>query len=85
MLEPKAEYHDNVLDSKNSFTITEIANDLGMTARKLNSLLHQLGVQRKVEATWVLYAEHHDKGYIDTNFGYPLIIRNLSKDIFILF
>ncbi|USK99526.1 phage antirepressor [Bacillus tropicus] len=63
--EPKAEYHDNVLDSKNSFTITEIANDLGMTARKLNSLLHQLGVQRKVGATWVLYAEHRNKGYID--------------------
>jgi len=66
VLEPKAEYHDNVLDSKNSFTITEIANDLGMTARKLNSLLHQLGVQRKVGATWVLYAEHQNKGYIDT-------------------
>ncbi|PEM89627.1 phage antirepressor Ant [Bacillus wiedmannii] len=85
VLEPKAEYHDNVLDSKNSFTITEIANDLGMTARKLNSLLHQLEVQRKVGTTWVLYAEHQDKGYIDTNLGYPLTIRNLSKDIFILF
>ncbi|EJR56555.1 hypothetical protein IIM_00487 [Bacillus cereus VD107] len=44
VLEPKAEYHDNVLESTNSFTITEIANDLGMTARKLNSLLYQLGV-----------------------------------------
>ncbi|HHB2481289.1 TPA: phage antirepressor [Bacillus cereus] len=66
VLEPKAEYHDNVLESTNSFTITEIANDLGMTARKLNSLLHQLGVQRKVGTTWVLYAEHQDKGYIDT-------------------
>ncbi|WP_242245435.1 BRO family protein [Bacillus cereus group sp. BfR-BA-01330] len=34
VLEPKAQYHDDVLDSTNSFTITEIANDLGMTARK---------------------------------------------------
>ncbi|MEM5640453.1 phage antirepressor KilAC domain-containing protein [Bacillus toyonensis] len=55
VLEPKAEYHDNVLDSTNSFTITEIAHDLNMTARKLNSLLYQLGVQRKVGTTWVLY------------------------------
>ncbi|MGG4559098.1 phage antirepressor KilAC domain-containing protein [Bacillus toyonensis] len=54
VLEPKAEYHDNVLDSKNSFTITEIANDLGMTARKLNALLNQLKVQRKVGTKWVL-------------------------------
>ncbi|WP_277751961.1 phage antirepressor [Bacillus wiedmannii] len=64
VLEPKAEYHDNVLESTNSFTITEIANDLGMTARKLNSLLYQLGVQRKVGKTWVLYAEHQNKGYL---------------------
>ncbi|HFK1499683.1 prophage antirepressor [Bacillus sp. UMTAT18] len=62
VLEPKAEYHDNVLDSTNSFTITEIANDLGMTARKLNALLHQLGVQRKVGT---IYAEHQKQGYID--------------------
>ncbi|ASL64000.1 phage antirepressor KilAC domain-containing protein [Bacillus cereus] len=64
VLEPKAEYHDNVLDSKNSFTITEIANDLGMTARKLNALLDQLKVQRKVGTKWVLYAEHQSKGYL---------------------
>ncbi|MGE6964060.1 phage antirepressor KilAC domain-containing protein [Bacillus thuringiensis] len=44
VLEPKAEYHDNVLDSTNTFTITEIAHDLNMTARKLNSLLKQLKV-----------------------------------------
>lgn len=56
VLEPKAQYHDDVLDSVNSFTITEIANDLGMTARRLNSLLHQLAVQRKVGKIWVLYA-----------------------------
>ncbi|MES9667187.1 phage antirepressor [Bacillus nitratireducens] len=66
VLEPKAQYHDDVLDSINSFTITEIANDLGMTAQRLNSLLYQLGVQRKVGTTWVLYAEHQNKGYIDT-------------------
>ncbi|WP_144532256.1 phage antirepressor KilAC domain-containing protein [Bacillus paranthracis] len=57
VLEPKAQYHDNVLDSTSSFTIIEIAHDLNMTARKLNSLLNQLKVQRKVGATWVLYAE----------------------------
>ncbi|MGE6347822.1 phage antirepressor [Bacillus mycoides] len=66
VLEPKAQYHDDVLDSTNSFTITEIANDLGMTARRLNSLLNQLKVQRKVGTTWVLYAEHQNNGYIDT-------------------
>ncbi|MED0901390.1 BRO family protein [Bacillus nitratireducens] len=48
VLEPKAQYHDDILDSVNSFTITEIANDLGMTARKFNSLVNQLKVQRKI-------------------------------------
>jgi len=58
VLEPKAQYHDDVLDSTNSFTITEIAHDLNMTARKINSLLNQLKVQRKVGSARGLYADH---------------------------
>ncbi|PFN57871.1 hypothetical protein COJ58_05290 [Bacillus thuringiensis] len=64
VLEPKAKYHDDVLDSVNSFTVTEIAHDLNMTARKLNSILNKLKVQRKVGTTWILYAEHQNKGYL---------------------
>ncbi|WP_392388163.1 phage antirepressor KilAC domain-containing protein [Bacillus toyonensis] len=65
VLEPKAKYHDDdVLDSVNSFTITEIAHDLNMTARKLNSILNKLKVQRKVGTTLVLYVEHQNKGYL---------------------
>ncbi|MGH1325472.1 phage antirepressor KilAC domain-containing protein [Bacillus pretiosus] len=60
-LEPKAQYHDDVLDSKKSFTITEIVNDLNMTAQQLNKLLKDLRIQRKIGGTWVLYAEHQDK------------------------
>ncbi|WP_445661326.1 phage antirepressor KilAC domain-containing protein [Bacillus sp. FSL L8-0199] len=53
-----------MLDSKNSYKITEIAHDLNMTARKLNSLLNQLRVQRKVGSAWGLYAEHQNKGHL---------------------
>lgn len=37
---PKVEYHDNVLNSTNLLTVTDIAKDLGMSARKLNKILH---------------------------------------------
>ncbi|PHA72685.1 phage antirepressor [Bacillus toyonensis] len=61
VIEPKAKYHDNVLDSKNSFNITEIAHNLNMTAQQLNKLLKDLRIQRKIGGIWVLYAEHQDK------------------------
>lgn len=64
VLEPKAENHDNVLDSANSFTVTEIAHNLSMTARKLNALRYRLKVQRKIGDTWVLYVEYQNKEYI---------------------
>ncbi|WP_257156216.1 hypothetical protein [Bacillus cereus] len=41
--------------------------------------------ESKVVAQQVVYAEHQNKGYIDTNFLYPLIMRDLSKNIFKLF
>ena len=62
-LEPKATYHDYVLKSKNSVTITVIAKDYGWSGKKLNQYLHEKGVQYKVGDTWVLYAKYADKGY----------------------
>jgi len=62
-LQPKATYYDLVLQNKSLLSISKIAKDYGMSARKLNKLLHELGVQYKQGDCWLLYAKYQDKGY----------------------
>lgn len=62
-LKPKADYVDKILKNKGLVTITQIAKDYGMSGQAMNSLLHELGVQYKQSGQWLLYKEHHGKGY----------------------
>lgn len=62
-LKPKADYVDEILKSTGTVTITQIAADYGLSAQKLNKLLHEAKLQRKVGKQWVLYTEHMNKGY----------------------
>ena len=40
------------------------AKELGLnSAKKLNDILHQKGIQYKVNGTWVLYSDYSDLGY----------------------
>ena len=62
---PKAEFYDKVLnptDEENGFTklltTTEVAKDLGMTARQLNNILHEKRIIYKKGKTWVLYSKY---------------------------
>lgn len=58
---PKVEYHDTVLNSDKLVTTTDIAKDLGMSARALNQRLNELGIIFKQGKCWKLYAKHQDK------------------------
>lgn len=60
---PKVSYYDVVLQSPSLLTITEIAKDYGLSAKKLNSLLHGAGVQFKQSGRWFLYARFAEQGY----------------------
>lgn len=60
-MQPKADYHDNVLNSSKLLTTTEIAKDLGISAIKLNKILSNEGVQFKQNGVWMLYSKHQDK------------------------
>ena len=59
-----ADYLDLILQTKDSLTTTQIAQDYGMSARKLNQLLKQERIQRIVNGQWVLYAKYLAKGYV---------------------
>ena len=62
-LKPKANYCEQVLQSEKAVVTTQIAKDYGMSPQALNSILHELGVQYKVDGQWVLYSKYQDKGY----------------------
>lgn len=61
-----ADYLSLILQTKDSLTITQIAQDYGMSARKMNQLLKQERIQRIVNGQWVLYAKYLGKGYISS-------------------
>lgn len=62
-LEPKATYHDRVLQAPDLVTVTVIAKDYGMSAVRFNALLHELKIQYRSGDTWVLYQEYAGLGY----------------------
>ncbi len=63
---PKVEYHDAVLASVSTYTTTQIAKEMGMSATALNKKLHELGVQYYQNGSWLLYAKYQDKGYTES-------------------
>lgn len=62
-MQPKVSYYDLILQNKNTLPITQIAKDYGMSGRKFNELLHELGVQYKFRKTWLLYQQYAECGY----------------------
>ena len=61
--QPIKQYVDVILSSPKSLTTTQIAADYDLTARKLNRILHEEGIQRSVNGQWILYQKHMGKGY----------------------
>lgn len=62
-LSPKASYYDLILQNRNTVPVTQIAKDYGISGRKFNELLHDLGVQYRFRKTWLLYQHYADLGY----------------------
>lgn len=60
---PRIEYLDTILNSDDTLTITQIAADYGISAQRLNSILHTEKIQRKVSGQWLLYTDKMGNGY----------------------
>lgn len=63
---PKIEYADNILLSENTYTTTEIAKGLNISACKLNRILSKKGVLCQQQGQWVLSPAYQIKGYMTT-------------------
>lgn len=62
-LKPWANYTEIILKSRKTVTITQIAKDYGMSAKEMNKLLHELGIQYKQSGQWMLYDKYSGMGY----------------------
>lgn len=60
---PKASYYDVVLQTPDAISTSQIAKDYGKSAKWLNNLLHELGVQYNQGGIWLLYQKYAEQGY----------------------
>ena len=59
-------YLDLIMRSKALLTISQIAQDYGMSGKALNKQLAQMGIQYSINGQWILYAKYKDCGYVSS-------------------
>lgn len=59
-------YLDIIMRSKELLTISQIAQDYGMSGKAMNKLLADMGVQYSINGQWILYAKYKDCGYVSS-------------------
>lgn len=61
---PKVKYVDDVLQSVNTYTSTQMAKELGLReAEQLHKILKDKGIMFKQSGQWLLTAKYSEKGY----------------------
>jgi Rha family phage regulatory protein len=59
-------YLDLIMRSKALLTISQIAQDYGMSGKALNKTLADMGIQYSINGQWILYAKYKDCGYVSS-------------------
>ena len=59
-------YLDLIMKSKALLTISQIAQDYGMSGKALNKKLADMGIQYSINGQWILYAKYKDCGYVSS-------------------
>lgn len=65
-LEARATYAETILRNKSTVTVTSIAQDYGMSAKRMNELLHELKIQFKNGTQWIVYSKYKAEGYVSS-------------------
>ena len=65
ILRPQADWYLKLVEASGRLAATEIAKEYGMSARTFNSLLNELGIQYKVNRTWITDQKYADQGYVE--------------------
>ena len=59
-------YLDLIMRSRALLTISQIAQDYGMSGKALNKKLSEMGIQYSINGQWILYAKYKDCGYVSS-------------------
>lgn len=59
-------YLDIIMRSRKMMTVSQIAQDYGMSGKALNQMLADMGIQYKMNGQWILYARYKDCGYVSS-------------------
>ena len=59
-------YLDLIMRSRALLTISQIAQDYGMSGKAMNKKLAEMGVQYSINGQWILYAKYKDCGYVSS-------------------
>lgn len=59
-------YLDLIMRSKALLTISQIAQDYGMSGKAMNKQLAIMGIQYSCNGQWILYARYKDCGYVSS-------------------
>lgn len=65
-LQEQTAYLSVIMADATAVTVSQIAQDYGMSAKSFNNLLRGLNIQRKVGDQWILYSPYLGKGYVQT-------------------
>lgn len=63
-MKAKTDYLDRILATTAGMTVTQVAQDYGMSAKKFNLTLKELGIQRKVNGQWILKHPYAKERYV---------------------
>lgn len=77
---PKVSYYDRILQSNATMTITQIAQDYGMSAIAMNKELESMKIQHKERGQWILYAQFLKGGYVHSR-AVDIIRRDGRHDV----
>lgn len=77
---PKVSYYDRILKSNATMTITQIAQDYGMSAIAMNKELESMRIQHKERGQWILYAQFLKGGYVHSR-AVDIIRRDGRHDV----
>ncbi len=77
---PKVSYYDRILQSNATMTITQIAQDYGMSAIAMNKELESMRIQHKERGQWILYAQFLKGSYVHSR-AVDIIRRDGRHDV----
>lgn len=81
--EPIRQYVDIILASQSALATSQVAADYDLSAKALNKILFEAGIQHNVNGQWILYKRYMGKGYTKSR-TIPIVRSDGSHDARIL-